>query len=167
MLTLYLIRHAKSSWSDPLQADFHRPLNARGLRDAPAMGKHFAARAEPVDLFLSSPAVRALATAQSVAIACGRTAEDVLPEPRLYLATAATWFEVVTALPRKATHAALFAHNPGISGFCELLSGAGLGELPTCAMVRIDFALDDWKAVTRGTGQVVWHDFPKQHAELQ
>lgn len=167
MLTLYLIRHAKSSWSDPLQADFHRPLNARGLRDAPAMGKHFAQRKEPVDLFLSSPAVRALATAHPVAAAFGRKAEAVSLEPRLYLAAVPTWFEVVTALPSGTMHAALFAHNPGISEFCELLTGAGLGELPTCAMVRIDFALNDWTLVSRGTGQVVWHDFPKQHAELQ
>ncbi|MEO8068449.1 MAG: histidine phosphatase family protein [Flavobacteriales bacterium] len=167
MLTLYLIRHAKSSWDDALQADFHRPLNARGLRDAPAMGKYFAARNEPVDLFLSSPAVRALATARAVAHAFGRTAEEVLLEPRLYLATWTTWFEVVNALPRKAARAALFAHNPGISECCEQLTGAGLGELPTCAMVRINFALDDWKEVARGTGQLAWHDYPKQHAELQ
>ena len=167
MLTLYLIRHAKSSWSDPLQADFHRPLNERGLRDAPAMGKHFAARNEPVDLFLSSPAVRALATAHAVAVATVATVNDVVEEPRLYLATVPTWLEVVTALPRKTSRVAFFGHNPGISEFCELITSAGLGELPTCAMVRIDFALDDWKAVARGTGQLVWHDFPKQHAELQ
>ncbi|MFZ1688458.1 MAG: histidine phosphatase family protein [Flavobacteriales bacterium] len=167
MLTLYLIRHAKSSWDDPLQADFHRPLNARGVRDANAMGKHFAARTEPVDLFLSSPAVRALATAHSIADAFGPAYADVGSEPRLYLATPSTWLEVVAALPHKTSRAALFAHNPGISEFCELLTGAGLGELPTCAMVRVDFALDNWKAVGRRTGEVVWYDYPKKHAELR
>ncbi len=167
MLTLYLIRHAKSSWSDPLQADFHRELNGRGLRDAPAMGKHFAVRGEQVDLFVSSPAVRALTTAQAVARAFAVPPGEIVMEPKLYLASVTTWIEVVNALPASVRSVALFAHNPGISEFCELLTDGGLGELPTCAMVRVDLGTGSWAAVSRGAGTVAWYDFPKQHAELQ
>lgn len=167
MLTLYVIRHAKSSWSDPLQADFHRELNSRGLRDAPAMGKHFVARGERVDLFVSSPAIRAFSTAQAVALAFGVQPQKIVAEPKLYLASAATWMEVVNALPTSVRSAALFAHNPGISEFCELLTEGGLGELPTCAMVRVDLGTGSWAAVSRGAGTVAWYDFPKQHTELQ
>ncbi|MBP6574905.1 MAG: histidine phosphatase family protein, partial [Flavobacteriales bacterium] len=164
---LYLIRHAKSSWSDPLQADFHRELNGRGLRDAPAMGKHFAARGERVDLFVSSPAVRALTTARAVAQAFGVPPGKIVTEPKLYLASTPTWMEVVNTLPSAVRSAALFSHNPGISEFCELLTEGGLGELPTCAMVRVDNEVDSWASVSRGNGAVAWYDFPKQHAELQ
>ncbi|QQR86267.1 MAG: histidine phosphatase family protein [Flavobacteriales bacterium] len=167
MLTLYLIRHAKSSWDDPLQTDFHRPLNARGLRDAPAMAAHFAARREPVDLLISSPATRALTTSQHVAAALGATDDSIVQEPRLYLADLSTWRSVLNDLPASARSVALFSHNPGISECCEWLSSAGLGELPTCAMVCIDMGVDEWKALARGTGTVRWHDYPKKHPHLQ
>lgn len=167
MLTLYLIRHAKSSWDDPLQTDFHRPLNARGLRDAPAMAAHFAARKEPVDLLLSSPAARALATARYVAAALGTADDNIVLEPKLYLADLPTWRTVLNDLPARAKSVALFSHNPGISECCEWLSGAGLGELPTCAMVRIDMEADEWKALARGTGTIGWYDYPKRHPHLQ
>ena len=64
MRTLYICRHAKSSWADPGQDDFDRPLNERGLLDAPRMAKIFRERGEPVDLIVTSPAVRALTTAR-------------------------------------------------------------------------------------------------------
>jgi phosphohistidine phosphatase len=167
MLSLYLVRHAKSSWADPLQADFQRDLNDRGKRDAPAMAKHFAARRERIDRFVTSPAVRALATAHAVADAFGVKHDALVHEPRLYLASVPTWLEVVAALPEQAHTVAMFGHNPGISGFCEALAEGGLGELPTCAMVRIDLSVNDWRHVARGTGSMVWCDYPKQHAELR
>lgn len=167
MLTLYLIRHAKSSWDDPLQTDFHRPLNARGLRDAPAMAAHFAARRETVDLLVSSPAARALSTAQCVADALGVERGTIVQVPKLYLADLPTWRTVMNDLPPTVGSVALFSHNPGISECCEWLSSAGLGELPTCAMVRIDMEVDDWKALARGTGIVRWYDYPKKHPHLQ
>lgn len=167
MLTLYLMRHAKSSWDDPLQTDFHRPLNARGLRDAPAMAAHFAARKETVDLLVSSPAARALATAQHVASALGATNDSIVQEPKLYLADLTTWRSVLNDLPATSGTVALFSHNPGISECCEWLTGEGLGELPTCAMVRIDMDADEWKALARGTGTVRWYDYPKKHPHLQ
>lgn len=167
MLTLYLVRHAKSSWDDPLQTDFHRPLNSRGLRDAPAMAAHFAARKETVDLLVSSPAARALATAEHVAAALGKSNDHIALDPRLYLADLSTWRTVLNDLPSRTKSVALFSHNPGISECCEWLSSAGLGELPTCAMVCIDMEADDWKALGRGTGTVRWFDYPKKHPHLQ
>jgi phosphohistidine phosphatase len=167
MRTLYLIRHAKSSWENVLQTDFDRPLNTRGLRDAPAMGRFFYARGEPVDLFVSSPAVRAHTTALCVAEAFSVRAEDVVQEPRLYLANAAAWLEVVHDLPNEAKSVALFAHNPGISEFCERLTQGGLGELSTCAIVRIDAPVTQWAKVSKGECTLVWNDRPKLHAGLQ
>lgn len=167
MLTLYLIRHAKSSWDDPLQTDFHRPLNARGLRDAPAMAAHFAARQETIELLVSSPAARALATAQYVADALGMDRGTIQQEPKLYLADLPTWRTVMNDLPQTVKSVALFAHNPGISECCEWLTGSGTGELPTCAMVRIDMEVDEWKALSKGTGTIRWYDFPKRHPHLQ
>ena len=67
MKTLFLIRHAKSSWDDTALPDKDRPLADRGRRDAPKMGKRLAKRDVKPDLILSSPARRALTTAEIVA----------------------------------------------------------------------------------------------------
>ena len=67
MKTLYVIRHAKSSWDDPTLSDFDRPLNNRGKKDAPTMGKRLAQRQVVPDLLLSSPAERALTTCKIIA----------------------------------------------------------------------------------------------------
>lgn len=159
MKTLYLVRHAKSSWADPGMEDFDRPLNERGLRDAPVMAARFKARNEPVDLLLSSPAARALATARAFAEALG--IGTVQQEPRIYEAHLRTVQGIVEHLPDEVRHAMLFGHNPGFSVLVEHFTEAGIGELPTCAIARIDFTIDAWKEAAGGTGTLVWWDFPK------
>lgn len=159
MRTLYLVRHAKSSWADLGMDDFDRPLNDRGLRDAPAMALRFAQRKEPVDRLVSSPAVRALTTARAFATALHLPAPQL--NGRIYEAHFRTIHGIVEELPDTAQHVMLFGHNPGFSMLCEHLSGAGLGELPTCAIVRIDLPVDAWKEVSQGIGTVMWHDSPK------
>jgi phosphohistidine phosphatase len=161
MRTLYLCRHAKSSWANAGASDHARPLNDRGLRDAPDMAKRFAARAEPIDLIVSSDAARALATAKAYAEALGTPLHDIILEPALYHATPATIARVAAGLPASARRAMLFGHNPGMSEAVEYFTDTSLGELPTCAVVRIDFTAADWMGTGSGTGNLVWHAWPK------
>ncbi|MBK9061174.1 MAG: histidine phosphatase family protein [Flavobacteriales bacterium] len=86
MRTLYIVRHAKSSWADPGMSDFDRPLNERGMHDAPMMAERFDGRLEPVDLLMSSPAKRALTTANFFAAALENAPVHEIPE--LYLTVA-------------------------------------------------------------------------------
>ncbi|MBS1581068.1 MAG: histidine phosphatase family protein [Bacteroidetes bacterium] len=158
MKTLYLVRHAKSSWADPGMEDFDRPLNDRGLRDAPAMAERFKARHEPVDLLVSSPAARALATARCYAQALDL---PVTEDKRIYEAHHRALQGVVESLPDTAQRVMLFGHNPGFSLLTEHLCEAGLGDLPTCAIVRIDLTVASWEEVAGGLGTLVWWDFPK------
>ena len=167
MRTLYITRHAKSSWDDPRSDDFHRPLNDRGQRDAPFMAQVFRSRNEPVDLFLSSSAVRALTTAHLFAKALGVERSAVQEDRNIYLADLPTLIKRVDQLPDSAKRVMLFGHNPGLSELVEYLGDADLGEIPTCAIVRIDLPIDSWKEASRGLGSVVWSDFPKRHKELQ
>lgn len=165
MRTLYITRHAKSSWSDPALDDFHRPLNDRGRRDAPFMARVFASRNEPVDLLVSSPAVRALSTARIFAEALGGM--SVSEERSLYLAELPALIKRVNTLPDTATRVMLVGHNPGLSELAEHLGDDDLGEVPTCAVLRIDLPIDHWNEAAMGLGTVVWYDHPKRHAELQ
>lgn len=167
MKTLYLIRHAKSSWADPRVQDHDRPLNERGLRDAPAMALKFKERKEPIQRLISSTANRARTTAQHLAQAMGKSADAIELNKAIYLASMNGLFRVINDLPDDLESVALFGHNPGFTDLCEQLTHASIGNLPTCSMARIDFDLDNWEQVSTGTGMLVWFDHPKLHPELQ
>ncbi|MBL7951507.1 MAG: histidine phosphatase family protein [Flavobacteriales bacterium] len=164
MKTLYLCRHAKSSWADTGMDDFDRPLNERGLRNAPFMAKVFADRGEPVELILSSPANRALTTARFFSEALGINEEGFIQERLMYLAERHTLTHLAERLPNNKHRVMLFGHNPGFTELTNHLSDAGIDNLPTCGLVRIDFAVGDWRHIVKGSGTLVWFDYPKRHA---
>ena len=163
MRTLYLTRHAKSSRDDPRMDDFHRPLNERGMRDAPFMAQRFNARGEPVDMLVSSPALRAITTAGFFAGALGVQVDRIRQVPDIYLATARTLLRIVNDLPDEVHRVMLFGHNPGFSDLVALLGGDVVGDMPTCATVRIDLPVGSWREVSAGIGTVAWTDHPKRH----
>lgn len=163
MKTLYLCRHAKSSWADLGMDDFDRPLNERGMRNAPFMAKVFKERGEPVDLIVASPAERALTTAHYFATELGLAQEQFKQDRTIYLADHYHLTHLVSSLPSAADRIVLFGHNPGFTDLLEHLSDAGIGNLPTCGMVRIDFAVAEWQHTGKGTGTLVWFDYPKRH----
>ncbi len=162
MRTLYICRHAKSSWADPGQDDFDRPLNERGLRDAPMMAQVFRERGEPVDLLVTSTAVRALTTANAFARELSMQGPRLLHEPRLYHASVGTINQVVNALPASAQRVMLFGHNPGFTEILEHFTGEYVDNVPTCGMARIDFTVNEWDLVGRDLGTLVWFDYPKR-----
>ncbi len=164
MKTLYLCRHAKSSWADPGMDDFDRPLNERGLRNAPYMAQVFKERGERIDLIITSPAKRAMTTARSFADTLAIDKEHFIQDRAIYLAERITLMHVVNSVPSVADRVMLFGHNPGFTELIDHLSDAGIDNLPTCGLVRIDFALDDWRLLSKHTGTLVWSDYPKRYA---
>jgi phosphohistidine phosphatase len=164
MRTLYICRHAKSDRSPGHANDHDRPLNERGLRNAPFMAEQFAQRGEPVDQLLSSTARRAADTAAFYAGALGVPISLVAYRSALYHASVAELLRVLQEVSNERPRVMLFGHNPGLSMLVEHLSDEGLGDLPTGSIVRIDLHVNDWAAVARGTGTVVWWDTPKRHA---
>jgi len=84
MKTLFLVRHAKSSRDDTRLPDKDRPLNDRGKRDAPKMGKRLAKRDVRPELILSSPAMRALTTAEMIAKKLDYKLKEIVVDDRLY-----------------------------------------------------------------------------------
>lgn len=165
MRTLYLVRHAKSSWADPGMADFDRPLNERGRRNAPFMAAHFAQRGEPVDLIVSSPANRAVTTARFFADALHLPPAGIRLEQGIYDASCGRLLSVVNALPTDARRVMLFGHNPGLSELAHYLDPCWTAVLSTCCIVRIDLLLDEWELASRDTGTVVWTERPGDHAD--
>lgn len=165
MLTLFLVRHAKSSWANPGQADFDRPLNDRGERNAPFMGKKLVEKGENPGLLVSSTAKRAYGTAKYIAGALGYDKEKILKREALYHAPVKTWLNEVNQLNSKHKTVMFFGHNNGITEFANYLCNAGIDNIPTCGIVKIKFDFDEWDMVSKNTGELVYFDFPKRYKE--
>jgi phosphohistidine phosphatase len=165
MKKLTLVRHSKSDWSLPGQQDWDRALNKRGQRDAPEMARRLRARKLKPDAILSSPAVRALATATIMARELKVAASIVRQDERLYLAGPADMLTVIRELGGDARHLMVFGHNPGITDFANRLSaGDRIDNMPTSAVFTATFAIEDWSELDWGSGQDAEFDYPKNLA---
>ena len=149
MKTLFLVRHAKSSWDDPTLPDRERSLEARGERDAAKMSKRLAQRHEKPDLIMSSPAVRALATANIIAEGLDYKLKGIEVNDRLYAATADALIALIEELDDKLKRVMLVGHNPEFTALAHHFSSE-VTHMPTCAVAVFEFAAKTWS----GIGQV-------------
>lgn len=164
MLILYLVRHAKSSWSHPGLRDHDRPLNDRGLRDAPRMAKLLVEQhSEKPDMLVSSTAKRALSTAHFFAEAFGIGAEAIQREPDIYEAYPQEILRIVSELPESAKTVMLFGHNPTFTALANQFAGDDFVEnVPTCGVVKIVSTAPDWKSFYEGNSSLTACFFPKE-----
>ncbi len=145
MHRLYLLRHAKSDWSNIRLSDFDRPLNARGRRSADAVGQYLAQGAYALDLIISSSAQRTRETVARVLEASGLDV-PVRFDDGLYLAAPQTLLDILAEVAADAEHVMLVGHNPGMHALGMMLAGSGDRELlddlhakfPTGALLDLD-----------------------------
>jgi phosphohistidine phosphatase len=162
--TLLLVRHAKSSWDDPDLADRDRPLNTRGLRDAPAMGRRVAQRARRPERIVTSPALRARRTAEAMAAALALEPEALIVDERLYDATAEDLLDVIRALPPRVERVMLVGHHPGMTDLANLLAHADVAKIPTCAVAELSLNVPSWADAGEGAATLEGIESPKHHA---
>jgi phosphohistidine phosphatase len=160
MKTLTLLRHAKSSWADPVARDFDRPLNARGRRAARAIGREMREQRLAFDRVLASPAARVVETLRDLGDGYGHALHPEY-DRRVYLATPELLLELIHETDDSATDLLIVGHNPGLERLALLLAGAG--ELrheieikyPTATLTQITFAVEHWADVAEGLGTIV------------
>lgn len=161
--TLVMIRHAKSSWANPLQSDFERPLNERGEQDAPAMGERLKKHNILPDLIISSTAKRAKQTAKKIGAAVGYDPAKIEWHETLYHCIPSVFEEVMYDIPDDVQTVFIVAHNPGITGFVNLLSPKfKIDHMPTCAIVACRFEASQWNAFNGAERKVFLFDYPKK-----
>jgi phosphohistidine phosphatase len=153
------MRHAKSSWGDPSLADFERPLNERGRKAAPLVGRFRRKQRLRPDLVLSSPAERARQTAALVIEAAGLKA-PLRYDERIYEATPSRLAEVVSQVEEAVGELLLVGHNPGLAGLLELLAGESR-RVPTAALARVALDVEKWGRLRAGVGRVELFVRPK------
>jgi len=161
MKTLYLLRHAKSSWSFDELSDQERPLNDRGRDDAPAMGQALAKRRICPDLIISSPAVRALSTAVLVAREMQYPHDKIVVEPGIYGTDVDGLVDIIHGLPDSADSVLLVGHNPTITETANALSPTSFNEMPTAAVVCLRFSCSTWEDVSKPNAEFYFYDYPR------
>ena len=150
MKTLLLIRHAKSSWDDLALPDKDRLLDDRGKRDAPKVGKRLARRDVKPDLILSSPARRALTTAEIIAKKLDYKLKNMVVDDRLYAGEADDLLNVIHKLGDKLKCVMLFGHNPELTELAHRLSSE-ITQLPTCAVAEFRFDAKSWSSIGKAS----------------
>jgi phosphohistidine phosphatase len=164
-MKLWVIRHAKSSWADPGQPDFERPLNGRGKKDGQRMALWMKGERERPQCIVSSDAARARATAEYVCAGYSVPADHLLFEHRLYEASPVTIRDVVREFSEACASAALVGHNPGSTDFVNAMVGKQVvDQLPTFGIALLDVPAP-WTDVRFGTARFVALYTPKSLRE--
>jgi phosphohistidine phosphatase len=154
MKTLFLLRHAKSSWDNPDLTDFERPLNERGLRAAPQMGHYIKKQNIKPDVVISSPAVRARDTAELIIKSAGLKVE-LRFDARIYDATWLDLLRVIASIEDEKETAMLIGHNPGFEETVFRLTDEQI-KLPTAALAKINLEIERWNETREFCGKVEW-----------
>ena len=161
MKTLCLVRHAKSSRVDSTLPDRDRPLEARGERDAARMGNRLSQRQAKPDLIMSSPALRALATAKVIAEGCDDKIKAITVDHRLYATTADALIAVIEGLDDKVERVMLVGHNPEFTDLAHHFSRE-ITHMPTCAVAVFAFDATTWAGIGRAEPVRTDFDSPNQ-----
>jgi phosphohistidine phosphatase len=170
MLTLTLLRHAKSSWAEPKLTDFARPLAPRGHKAGPIVAAWLGANLQRPDRVLCSPAVRTLATWALVADAWGTPRPPCDRQEALYMASTDALLAIIRAVPKSAARVMVIGHNPGLHELAILLTGqaddpaqraAIAAKFPTAGVAVLTFGGSAWATVKPGGGRLLRFTSPK------
>jgi phosphohistidine phosphatase len=161
MKTLLILRHAKSSWEFTELPDHDRPLNNRGKRDAPRIGKMLLKEGLIPQVIISSSAIRAYSTAEKVAKACGYKGK-ILADSSLYGSGNTAYLNILQNQHDRFDIVMLVGHNPQSEELLEILTGK-MVNMPTCAVACVKLSISRWKQLkdhTKGELVNIWR--PKE-----
>lgn len=167
MHTLYLVRHAKSSRTDPTLLDQARPLAPRGRRDAKRIAQHLARLGIEPELVLCSSAERTRETLELMRPALGVTSTVIL-EAELYAASSDELLERIRVVPEAVRSVMLIGHNPGLQRLALVLASAGVererleAKFPTAALATLTLANTTWSQLSRADAALAAYVVPKQ-----
>lgn len=161
MKAIYLIRHAKSSWKDMSLNDFDRPLNQRGLENAPRIGKELAKLNCSPDLFICSPAKRTRKTAKLIAKELHFNSKEIQFIDSIYESSLKNLINIISSFPNNKNEILLIGHNPGTTELYNYLTDDDLINIPTCGVVKIEFDIQYWHEIIKGSGLKKFYLYPK------
>ena len=161
MKFLTLMRHAKSSWHHEGVKDFDRPLNNRGLRDAPIVAQHLSDQNLQPDLLWISPAERARQTAAIVLEKLAIPEEQICYKEEIYDAGLLQLLHLIRQAPESAEYVMMIGHNPGFSDLACILNPRQDRNVVTGAVVHLQLDIGSWKAINKACATTLWQAWPK------
>ena len=159
MKTLILVRHAKSDWTENTN-DFDRPLNERGHQDAPKMAKFLKSEEVKIDVFVTSPAKRALTTCRYFAEVFEN--KNIKKMEELYNASPTEFLEAIENLDDSVENVAIFSHNNGITYFANSLTDENIEHMPTCSVVAFKIETENWAEFKKSSKEFLFFHKPKE-----
>ncbi len=159
------VRHAKSSWDHPGLDDFDRPLDERGLKDAPMMARKMRKMNLVADYIITSGANRARSTAEFFRKEFNLDPDHFTVNNELYEAAPETIFEVLRAAPDTARFVYLFGHNPAFTWVANSLAGVHIDNVPTCGIIHAQAIITTWKKFRPEYAGFIGFHYPKQFKE--
>jgi phosphohistidine phosphatase len=160
MLTLYLLRHAKSSWGDASQPDFERPLANRGREACATIGEFIQEKRIDFDLVLVSTAVRTRETIKLIQ-ECAKFRGEVRYDERIYEASVSQLLEIISQIDNDRESVLLVGHNPGIEALLALLTGEQQ-RVTTANFAKIKLRATKWSGNLVNEGTLEWIVRPKE-----
>lgn len=159
--TLFLVRHAKSSWIQPGLLDFDRTLNLRGQQDAPEMGRRLKEKNVVPQIVLCSPARRAVQTLDLMNKVMNIPSDSIFMQKRIYEASPETLLNLIQHLDDAYDSAMLVGHNPSMTWLASQLSNSYIQNLPTCSIVTITLDSNHWIKAGKCPAELQNLDSPK------
>ncbi len=161
MKTLFLIRHAKSSWTDINQKDFERPLDGAGITTAHEMAANLSKNTPAIDLFISSPAARTTETCKIFCRAFSFNENEIVFVPNLYEGSEKNYEAALSVVSDKHKQVALVGHNPGITYFANrIVPNKWIENIPACGIIAVESDCTSWKDFVASPSRLLFMDFP-------
>lgn len=162
MKKLYLIRHAKSDWSNSAHIqDIDRPLNTRGIKNSYEMAERLKFNLVKPDIILSSNGIRALHTAIIFTKILNIDTKKVQVIDDLYHASQRTITNIIQSIDNNKQTGFIFCHNPGINDFANYYSDNFYENIPTCGILSFNLQFDNWEDWSKETVKFHFFDYPK------
>jgi len=147
MKTLYIIRHAKSSWEFTNLSDEERPLIEKGIKRSKKIAKYLKGKNVKADIIISSHANRALNTAQIIAKKIDYPLEKIIIDKKIYGSGIDNLFNIIYGISNDYNSAILFGHNPTFTNIANYFLDEKIDNLPTAGLVCIEFDTDQWNKI--------------------
>ena len=163
MKTLYIVRHAKSSWKYPNLDDFERPLNKRGRKNAPFMGTILKKLKVAPDLVMSSPANRAAMTARMIAAKINYPLEKSRYSESIYEFSENALIQVIKQIDDSVKKAMVVGHNPAANGLANYIGDQPIGNIPTSGVFCVELDISSWENISEHCGKLKFFEYPKKH----
>ena len=161
MKTVYIVRHAKSSWEYKGIKDIDRPLKKRGIKDSYLVSTVLAERIQKPDVFITSSATRALSTGVIFSNVFGYPLSNLQIKKSLYSFSDGYLVKTIKALDDEFDSAIIFSHDHGINDFVNKFGDLFIPHVPTCGVIAIQFENNHWKSIKKG--KTIFQEFPKKN----